>query len=69
MLGQNFRCIFLGRYKERFSNLLTGFGEFAVFIPQNKEVDCISKHHVFNEIGLADPPTTNRLIRSRSNQK
>ena len=54
-------------YEEQFSNLLTGFGESAIFVSQHKEgyYVSISKHCVFNEIGLVDPPTVTRLIRSR----
>ena len=53
--------------KESIFNLLTGFGESAVFVPLHKEGDriSISKHCVFNEICTADPPTMARLIRSR----
>ena len=53
--------------KESIFNLLTGFGESAVFVPLHKEGDriSISKHCVFNEICPADPPTMARLIRSR----
>ena len=52
-------------YKLSTFNLLAGFGESAVFLPQHEEGDKIRQHCAFNEIGLVDPPTITRLIISR----